>query len=377
MKNYQLLIQRNEVSPAGKIKVEDEIKNISSHITQNCYSVGFYNPPRRTKHFWRKSNILAFDIDDPQYLSMNELHLKLKDIKHILAPSKSHQKAKNGKEPCDRYRLLIFLSDYIWDYDLYKKYAQKFAKEFGFVPDNRSMDATHLFFPSESIAFLNETGELFDVSNFGEIEDIIQEFNEEPFEYLLSSSDINSKLQNLIDKKTTKPMREKYEKFIRMLLAQRNLVGKDPNTDEFIGQGRNILPQKTIAKFIHVDIKTLRKWIYELVDEQLLYDFDPSYKGGHKAKDYKALNELRDNIIKSYYEYAAFDDDNPLPSHIPDGEWNETLFRCAFRFGKDKSPERYMKWVRSLKTFKLKKERQTQAENAWKDMKKYYKDDYL
>lgn len=375
MNKYFLLLQKNEKKPSGKILVSDNFREISEKIIVDCYSVGFYNPPKRTKYFWRKSNILAFDIDDEQPTTMKNLQEKLKDIKYIIAPSKSHRKIKGNKGPCDRYRLLVFLDEYIWDYQSYKKYAQKFAENFEFIPDKRSMDATHLFFPSQYVEKVNDIGKLFNIECLGKQDESVEVENEKEFEYILSKSEISPKLQEIINSKSTKPMRAKSEKFIRMLLAQTNLVGKDPNIDEFIGQGRNILPQVTIAKFIGVDAKTLRKWIYELIENELLFDFDPDYKGGASAKYYKALGELKENIIKSYYESVGEVEDLPLPTKIEEGEWNDVLFRMAFRFKSYNNPEEYYKWAKSVKGFSDKPERKIQMENSWKNMKKYYKND--
>lgn len=382
--DFWILIQKSKNRPKGDLFHFIKIKEISEIVTESCYSVGFYNPPRRTKHFWRKSNILAFDIDDDQALTMKSLQQKLKDIKYIVAPSKSHQEVKGNKPPCDRYRLLVFLTDYIYDYNLYKRYSQKFAEKYGFTPDKRSMDATHLFFPSKYIEYINEVGNCFDINTLE-----LEEKNEEKIKvkeksiphpqdlYLLSKTSIPQKLQAFIDSNTTRPMRAKCERFIRMLMAQTNLVGKDPNTDEFIGQGRNPLPQQTIADFIPTTRVTLSKWFKYLLENDLLLDLDPHNRGGDRAKTYKALNELKIAIIKSYYENKASKPDRPLPREIEDGEWNKVLFEVAFRFQNDEKPDRYFNWAKSLRGFRDKPERELQMKNSWKNMKKIVKNEVV
>jgi hypothetical protein len=112
------------------------------------------------KHLGEKQNILAFDIDEAQTLSMQQVQDNLKNIKYIISPSKSHQISKGHNPPCDRYRLLVFLKDYITDYSSYKKYAVKFSEKYGFISDKRAMDASHLFFPSKVVEFINDTGEI-------------------------------------------------------------------------------------------------------------------------------------------------------------------------------------------------------------------------
>jgi hypothetical protein len=377
MNNYHILVQKNERRPKGEHLVTNSIKSIAEKMTKSCYSVGWYNPPRRGKASWRKTNILAFDIDEAQTLSMQQVQDNLKNIKYIISPSKSHQISKGHNPPCDRYRLLVFLKDYITDYSSYKKYAVKFSEKYGFISDKRAMDASHLFFPSKVVEFINDTGELFDFTTLN-----ITVSEEEDFEkkdplkrYYLSDSSIPETIQKLIDENTTRPMRQKFERFIRMLMAQTNLVGKDPAIDEFIGQGRNPLPRQTIAKFIPTTRVTLSKWFKKLIDNNLLLDLDPDNVGSERAKTYKALNELKSAIIQSYYENKAKRIDKPLPSKIDDGDWNDVLYLIAFRFQNDDGPDRYYEWVKSIKGFKDKPEREVQMTNSWKNMKKSKKND--
>jgi hypothetical protein len=51
------------------------------------------------------------------------------------------------------------------------------------------------------------------------------------------------------------------------------------------------------------------------------------------------------------------------------------LYLIAFRFQNDDGPDRYYEWVKSIKGFEDKPEREVQMTNSWKNMKKSKKND--
>ena len=52
-------------------------------------------------------NVLIFDIDD--HYTIEEVLKKLDGVKSLITTTKSHQKPKSNKEPCDRFRVLVLL----------------------------------------------------------------------------------------------------------------------------------------------------------------------------------------------------------------------------------------------------------------------------
>jgi hypothetical protein len=369
-----LLIQKDYNRPSGKVvRVESFQKLCELIITQN-YTSGFINPPRRSLHNWRKTNILVLDIDEKQDFSMKELSSKLKNICHIIAPTKSNMIKKSDKEACERYRLLLITSEYIKNAEDYKEIAIKFAEKYELKIDHKAIDACHFFYASKNCEHINEVSTYLNPLDYLSAKKEIDDKCSKKWDgkYHLSSHDIPEELNSLINIQKTKPMRGKFETFIRLLMAQHNLVRTDPDTKIVIGVGRNELPQEYISNFLGVDRKTLRKWMKNLIENNYLEIANEFYGKGQKAREYRALGPLKKVIIKSYFEYVSVEGkSDDLPSHIEDGEWDKVLFIHVWKFQYDDGPERYYRWAKNLPTYNDKPEREHDVEWAWKSMKKY------
>ncbi len=71
---------------------------------------------------------LPIDVDDGLSLAYALNHLK--DYIHVIGTTKSHQKPKNDKPACDRYRVFLRLEDRTYNLDDYEYTAKKWAKLF-------------------------------------------------------------------------------------------------------------------------------------------------------------------------------------------------------------------------------------------------------
>lgn len=369
MNNYHLLIQKDKNKPKGKLLVTSSLDDLANGILNNYFSVGFYNPPYRDKSSWRKTNILAFDIDEKQQSTMNDVHFRLEGLNHIIGTSKSHTKQHN------RYRLLVFLDDYVNDYSFYTFLHKEFAKEYGFIPDKKANDATHLFFNCKRIEFVNKNAELFNfiyIKNkfFNENDKTNQSIKEKkPFRF--SEFELSPEIMSFIDRtQERRPSKRKLERFIRWILAQRDFMGFNPETREFLGKGFNYIPQQVVADQIPVDRGTLRKWINLLIEHDLLEVADDSYGKGYKAKEYRLKGDLKKLMMENYIQENHYDYKS-LPSEIEDGNWDRDLFKYVWYFRNDDTPERFYNWAKNLSTFQDKKDRNAKVEWAWKQMKKY------
>ena len=378
---YFFLEQKDVGFPTGKIKVLYSVSDVSTFITQSHYSTGFFNPTYRSHFHWAKTNILVLDIDDHQELSMKQIHQKLIKTCHVIAPTKSNLIIKGSKPACERYRLLIFLDDYVYDLTTYKNLIIAISEVLKLKIDLKAIDATHFFYCSTSIAYSSDTDKKFSINK------LINRYNQnhapEPiikisdkkkkkFEYKKSPVDIPKKLQEIIDQQPTKPMKRKCEEFIKILMAQHNLVSTDPSTKLKIGLGRNPILKKEFSEAANVDIKTLSKWMRLLTDLNQLEISNAEYGKGWKGIDYRAKGALKTAIIESYHLYQSNKRHvENLPTEISDEHWDDEVFKAVWHFCKDETPDRFFNWAQSIDGYLDKPDRKLKPKRAWDNMKKY------
>lgn len=114
----------------------------------------FRDGRRRTDHFI-SARWLALDFDSPEYPLAQALN-EWCDTTHLIGTTKSHQRTKGDKPPCDRFRLLVpfdreitSIDEYVYNYDL-------MVERYG--ADSQAKDPARLFFPCEAIASTETSG---------------------------------------------------------------------------------------------------------------------------------------------------------------------------------------------------------------------------
>jgi hypothetical protein len=135
-------------------------KNVTNHQTAKGRIVsGMY----RSKKTSIGSNVFALDFDDGMTLSEVQAVCDGEGLKYILAPTRSHQKEKNGKPACDRFRLILFPDRMISSDSEYLQVWGHFEKLFGRTFDESCKDEARFYFPSISIYHFKEEGTYFSV----------------------------------------------------------------------------------------------------------------------------------------------------------------------------------------------------------------------
>lgn len=111
------------------------------------YSFAQYKNKHRTKtNATGEVNAIALDIDDGWSMKEAEEFLKEKNIKALIATTKSHQKAKNGVV-CDRFRIVMPLSEPIKvDDDKYSNMMIHIHQFFDEKPDSACKDISRFYF---------------------------------------------------------------------------------------------------------------------------------------------------------------------------------------------------------------------------------------
>lgn len=125
-----------------------DIQNISKKIiTKYPYSLGIFKDNVRNKENFLRADLIGLDFDEG--MTLDEAKGLFAKYKHIIAPTKSHQKEKNGIV-ADRFRVILFLSEPITDNETFESTWHWIAS---FYPsaDRACKDASRYFEPSISV----------------------------------------------------------------------------------------------------------------------------------------------------------------------------------------------------------------------------------
>lgn len=332
---------------------------ILTFINQHNYSATKFKRNWRSKKNALNAGAIILDIDDVQInnRSIKDISESVKNLNHIIATTKSHQIPKNGKT-CDRYRIIIFLSDPITNPLIYTKTIYDFCESIDLLFDKQAVDMGRFFYSSPSIFSWNFNGYTLSPSA---VDQNVEAKLPKKFRYNQSEGPISECFVKWINIPTLgKRVIEAREKFVRLLIAQKHLVIRNP------------LPQEEISQFLNIKCDTLRSWLKEFRSRDWLELPSNDYGKGWKALDYIAKNELFYEIM-NYHKFKNKWDSRlykELPTQINDGEWHRTLFLCSFHFKSDPDESRYIKWVKSIQGWD-KKTRLKEAHDTFKCMKKF------
>lgn len=145
----------------------NSIEELCETITKTNYSQSIYKDNYRNLKNFFSAEIIALDVDNENesdsYTIDGAVEL-FKDYRHIIAPSKSHRKEKNGKI-ADRFRIILYLSEPITNaqdftatwYSIYNTYP---------AIDAACKDASRYFYPSPEVYSKNPNGKLWPVSKY-------------------------------------------------------------------------------------------------------------------------------------------------------------------------------------------------------------------
>lgn len=143
------------------------IDDLVKYTTSTNYSMGIFKDDYRTKKNFQEAQAIAIDVDNDgpnDNYTIAEATEKFAQFKHLIMPSRSHQKEKNGKV-ADRFRVILFLDAPITD-------AKDFQATWKTIYDNypaadrACKDASRFFFPSPEVYSINQDGKLWPSAKF-------------------------------------------------------------------------------------------------------------------------------------------------------------------------------------------------------------------
>jgi len=140
----------------GKVnEIEVDFDKLKSHIITASWSPATFTGNRRLAVDFKAASMIGLDIDGG--MSLNAAKAIAEPYKHIIAPTRNNQKAKNGIT-CDRFRVILFTSQPITENVTFKNtwfYLQELFKN---AVDPATKDSSRYFFPSTSIFSSNQEG---------------------------------------------------------------------------------------------------------------------------------------------------------------------------------------------------------------------------
>jgi archaellum biogenesis ATPase FlaH len=135
------------------------LEDLKAAITSLNWSPSLFRENlRRVSHF-EETSLIALDVDEG--LTLEEARQVFRDWRHVLAPSRNHQKEKNGLL-ADRFRILLFLSRPLTRAEDYYETWQSLFELFPFI-DPACKDPSRFFYPSLFIDSVREHGRLVEV----------------------------------------------------------------------------------------------------------------------------------------------------------------------------------------------------------------------
>lgn len=143
------------------------LQDFVDYATKYNYSTGTFKNNYRTKNNFILAEAIALDIDNDEpedNYTIEDAIVKFKDYKHIIMPSKSHKKEKNGKT-ADRFRVILFLETPI---NNDKDFTATWNELLNFYPaaDMACKDASRFYYPSPEAVSINEQGKLWPVTKY-------------------------------------------------------------------------------------------------------------------------------------------------------------------------------------------------------------------
>lgn len=125
----------------------NNLHDLADIIVKTNWSCGIFNEEHRKIDNFVESQFMALDIDEG--VSIEEARRRLEGLSHILAPTKSHKKEKNGKI-CDRFRAVVVLEEPIQDVNDYYATYGELMKLFP-EADRACKDPSRFYYPSKEV----------------------------------------------------------------------------------------------------------------------------------------------------------------------------------------------------------------------------------
>lgn len=136
----------------------NSLTKLGELVTAVPYSLSTFKDGYRNKANFISAEALGIDFDEG--FTLAEAEEAFRDYRHIIAPTRSHQKEKNGVVQ-DRFRVILFLSSPISDAATFESTWFSLAEKWPAL-DRACKDPSRFFYPSQFVHSIQETGMMVD-----------------------------------------------------------------------------------------------------------------------------------------------------------------------------------------------------------------------
>ena len=132
-----------------------DLDSVAQLVTDFAWSPCIWAQGERKTSNFRCADYIALDFDKPP--ADLQLGLEMfRDYKHVIGTTRRHGKPDDGGLVCDRYRVILVLSERCRSSSRFKATAEYLAREFHSDPSPK--DAGRFFFDCEEIVSVKRTG---------------------------------------------------------------------------------------------------------------------------------------------------------------------------------------------------------------------------
>lgn len=151
----------SEIVRFEPIEVRD-LKQMVDLCLRKNFSPAIFKDGYRNLVNFETAYCIGLDVDNDgrtEEMTLAEARRAFAEYKHLILPSRSHQKEKDGKPPCDRFRVILFFDQPITDVDTF--YATWFwCKSQWPAIDPQCKDPSRFYYRHSSAASIQENGHL-------------------------------------------------------------------------------------------------------------------------------------------------------------------------------------------------------------------------
>ncbi len=156
----------------GALQNISTMEELTEIMLNDCYSLSTFKENHLKKNNFINAKSIALDFD--KEFTLKDAQKTFKEYKHVIATTKSHQKEKNGIV-CDRFRVVLFLSEVIDSNEVFYATYNKLQKDFPKL-DGQCKNSNRWFYPSKEIISINKKGNLLEpVKNVEPVHNVSQD----------------------------------------------------------------------------------------------------------------------------------------------------------------------------------------------------------
>lgn len=134
---------------------------VAAAAEKSVWSPIIWRGGKRLRANFQESRLAVLDFDDGE-MTLDGAINNFCDMTHFIGTTRNHQKVKDGKPACDRFRVALFLDRPAAALSDYEYTLRLLAKKYPI--DNAAVDGARFFYPCSKIVSINDDGYFHELS---------------------------------------------------------------------------------------------------------------------------------------------------------------------------------------------------------------------